>query len=105
MATVYLPHSTMAGGLIQVDLKVNDANWKVLAVRCINNSEAAAAASIYDAGQLVAQVTAPAHETNEWNVANVQLGWQEQYWNDVDQEWQDGGLEMGTYVMQARWPA
>lgn len=105
MATMTIHHSTMANGLCVVELDINDANWRVSKVRCVNRSNRAAAADIYQAGQLVMQVTAPDNQTTEWNINNVQLAWQPEYWNSEDQQYEPGGLDMRDYVLRTRWPA
>jgi hypothetical protein len=58
---------------------VNDANWRVSRVRCINNSGFPAIATIFDAGQQVF----------------VQPGWVSV----------DGGIMMGAYAMHVRRPS
>lgn len=105
MAIQYLHHSTLAHGQVVVDIKVNNANWSVLAVRCTNNSDQAAQADVYDDGVQVWTQVFPANQTTEQNVAGVQLDWQPDYWNDDTQQWEAGGIEMGTYSVTARWPA
>ena len=104
MAIVYLPHSTFAHGQVVVDIKVNDANWNVSAVRCVNNSDNAVVVDVYDDGVHVWTQTFPANDTKEQNVSGIGLDWQPDYWNDDTEEWEAGGVEMGTYTFNARLP-
>lgn len=94
MATQTFQHSSFAGGLVTVEFDVNDANWRMSRVRCINNSPRAAVARILQSGVEVFTATAPANATTSWNTTGVQLGW-----DSVD-----GGIMMGVYEMQVRWP-
>jgi len=103
MATVTFQHSSFANGIVRVEFDVNDANWRVSRVRCINNSALPAAATILQSGTEVFTATAPANATTSWNTTGIQFGW-----NDSDLDGDgivDGGLMMGDYVMSARWPA
>jgi len=93
MALQAIPHSIFPD--VTVEIIVQNVNWKVSAVRCVNNSEYAAAADILESGVLVFHAVAPAGQTTQWNVGGVQLGW-----DSID-----GGIIMGDYVMQAQWPA
>lgn len=94
MATQTFPFAEFAGGAVRVEIDVNDANWRPSRVRCINNSAAAAVARVLDGGNEVFFASAPAGQTTQWNVSGVQLGW----------DTTNGGLVMGNYVLQARWP-
>lgn len=95
MATQTFLHSEFGNGQVRVEIDVNDATWRPSRVRCINNSSHAAQATILENGTQRFTATAPAGQTTTWNITGVQLGW-----DSVD-----GGLQMGAYVMQARWPA
>jgi len=95
MATVTFQHSSFANGIVRVEFDVNDANWRVSQVRCINNSASPAAATIFQRGTEVFTAIAPANATTSWNATGIQLGW----------DAVDGGIMMGDYVMSARWPA
>ena len=103
MATLTLPHSSFAGGSIEFD--ISDVNWKISKIRCHNFSGQPARGFIYELGELVFTADAPSGEITEWNVTNVQLGWQPDYWNDVTEEWESGGIEMGDYVLACQFPA
>jgi len=87
-------HSTFGGNAVIVEIDINDANWRVSRVRCINNSLYAAEASIYNSGVLVYEASAPPGQTTQWNIAGVQLEW-----DSIN-----GGIMMGNYTMNARWP-
>ena len=104
MAVQYLPHSQLAGGRVVVDIKVNNANWSVLAVRCVNNTDSAVQADVYDDGVPVWTQIFPANQTVEQPVAGIKLDWQPDYWNSDTQQWEAGGVEMGTYVVSVGWP-
>jgi len=95
MATQTFQYASFGDGAVMVDFDVNDANWRVSRVRCINNSAHAAAARVLNGGAEIYNVIAPAGQTSSWNVSGIQLGW------DVV----NGGIVMGTYVLEARWPA
>lgn len=95
MATQTFQFAEFSGGSVRVEIDVNDANWRPSRVRCINNSAQPAAASLLNNGVEVFTATAPAGATTSWNITGVQLGW----------DTVDGGLQMGPYVLQARWPA
>lgn len=92
MATQVFQHSDYGGGLVRVEIDVNDANWRIQRVRCINNSAYSLVARILNAGVQAWTATAPPNATTEWAASAAQLGW-------------DGGLIMGPYVVQTRWPA
>lgn len=94
MATVWFPHSSFNGGLVTVDFSVNDANWRVSQVRCINNSNQPAKAFIYESGVLIFTAEAPANRTTTWNTSGIQLGW-----DNIN-----GGIMMNNYTMQVQWP-
>jgi hypothetical protein len=104
MATLTLEFASFDNGAVVVEYDINDANWRVSKVRCINNSAYVAVGRIYEAGELVFSAVAPAGETTSWNVTGVQLGWQEPYWNDITEQWEEAGIEMGDYVFNAQWP-
>lgn len=95
MATQTFQFASFGDSAVTVEIDVNDANWRVARVRCINNSARAAAARVLLNGSEVWNGTAPAGQTTLWNVGAVQLGWNAT----------DGGLVMGGYEVQARWPA
>ena len=95
MATLTYQHSSFADGIVRVEFDVNDANWRMSQVRCINNSLFPAKATIFELGDLVFTANAPAGQTTSWNTVGVQL-----VWNDVDEN-----LEMGDYVMCVQWPS
>ena len=95
MATETFPHSSFGGGAVQVEVDINTANWKVVKMRCVNNSIYGARATILESGVPVFEASAPANATTVWNVAGVQLAW-----DSVD-----GGIVMGNFVMQAQWPS
>ncbi len=94
MATQTFQFAEFGNGSVRVEIDVNDANWRPSRVRCINNSTVAAVARILENGVEVFAATAPAGQTTQWNISGVQLGW----------DTVNGGLMMGNYVIQARWP-
>lgn len=93
MAVQTFPFCGVGGVVVEYD--VNDANWRVSQVRCINDSDYPAVAEIYESGTLRFTATAPAHQTTSWNVTGVQLAY-----DSVN-----GGIMMGNYTMFCRWPA
>jgi len=95
MATRTFTHTVIAGGLVVLEFDVNDANWRMSQVRCINKSDKAAVGYIYEGTTLRYTANAPANQTTSWNTTGVQLGW-----DSVD-----GGLIMGNYTIQFNWPA
>ena len=99
MATRTFQHSSFGGGLVIVEFDINDANWRMSRVRCINNSDYQAVARIYNAGSLVFTAIAPPHQTTQWNISGIQMGWQAPVEGEID-----GGLEMGNYTMQVQFP-
>jgi hypothetical protein len=104
MATQTFQYASFADGAVVVEYDINDANWKVSQIRCINNSVYTAIGRIYELGELVFTAVAPSNATTSWNVQGVQLGWQPDYWNDLTETWEPGGIEMGDYVFAAQWP-
>lgn len=94
MATQTFTFAEFGDGAVRAEIDVNDANWRPARVRCINSSAFAAVARILENGVEMFAATAPAGQTTTWNISGVQLGW-----DSVD-----GGLMMGNYVLQARWP-
>lgn len=94
MATQTFQFAEFGNGIVRVEIDVNDANWRPSRVRCINNSAAAAVARVLDGGSEVFTATAPAGQTTTWNISGVHLGW----------DTVNGGLILGTYSLQARWP-
>lgn len=94
MATQTFPHSSFGGGAVVVEFDVNDANWRMSQVRCINNSPYPAVGHIYEAGVLRFTAVALANQTTSWNTTGIQLGW-----DPID-----GGLMMGTYTMFVQYP-
>jgi len=97
MATLRLLHSILGQARVEFDL--NDANWRVTRVYCINEGDSTIHATIYNNGVPVFTAIGLPHQTTQWNVTGVQLGWQPDYWNDVTQQWEPGGIEMGSYSM------
>lgn len=95
MATQTFPFAAFGDGSVRVELDVNDANWRPSRVRCINNSAAAAVARILENGVEVFAATAPAGQTSTWNLSGIQLAW----------DTVNGGLMLGAYTVNARWPA
>lgn len=93
MATQTFIHSQFGGGVI-VEFDVNDANWRMTQVRCINNSQYPAMAAIYESGVERFTAIAPVNQTTSWNTVGIQLGWDEV----------DGGLMMGNYTMFVQYP-
>lgn len=104
MPTQTYQYASFGSGVVVLQYDVNDANWRVSRVRCVNNSDQPAHGRVYELGELVFEATAPANHTTEWPVSGVQLSWQPDYWNDITQTWEPGGIEMGDYVFQASWP-
>lgn len=104
MATVTFQYASFNDGQVIVEYDINDANWRVSKIRCINNSPHSAVGHIYQAGDLVFTANAPANQTTSWNVQGVQLAWQPPYWNDLIGDWEEAGIEMGDYELQAAWP-
>ncbi|NLS77332.1 MAG: hypothetical protein GXY76_08755 [Chloroflexi bacterium] len=103
MATQTFPHSSFGDGIVRVEFDVNDANWRVSQVRCINDSPHPARARILRGAALLYDAIAPAGQTTSWNTSGVQLGW-----NTADEDGDgimDGGLMMGDYVVHVQWPA
>lgn len=95
----------LAGGQIIGEYDVNDANWRVSQVRCINNSAHGAYIRVLEDGVEVFSQTAPANQTTSWNTSGLQLGWQPDEWNEQDQQWEPGGIELFGYQICLRWPA
>ena len=95
MATQTFQHSSFGGGIVRVEYDVNDANWRVSQVRCINNSDQPCTATSLERGIQRFQATAPAKQTTTWNTTGIQLGW-----DSVN-----GGIMMGNYVMQVQYPS
>lgn len=95
MATQTFLFAEFGDGIVRVEIDVNDANWRPSRVRCINNSGAAAVARILENGIEVFAATAPAGQTTTWNLSGIQLGW----------DTVNGGLMLGAYTVNARWPA
>ena len=95
MATQTFQFAEFGDGIVRVELDVNDANWRPSRVRCINNSAAAAVARILENEVEVFAATAPAGQTTSWNISGIQLGW----------DTVNGGLMLGAYTVNARWPA
>jgi hypothetical protein len=93
MATQTFQHSAFGG--CQIEFDINDANWRMSQVRCINNSSHQAMAIILESGITRLTAIAPPNQTTNWNTTGVQLGW--------DQV--NGGLMMGNYVLQIQFPA
>lgn len=95
MATQTFQHSDFGNGQVVVEIDVNDATWRVSRVRCINNSAHALNARVLNGGVEVFRAVAPANQVTQWNVGGVQLGW----------DAENGGVVMGSYEVQTRWPA
>lgn len=95
MATVTYQHSSFSDGLVRIEFDVNNANWRMSQVRCINNSSRLARAWILNNGVQVFTADAPANATTSWNTTGIQLGW----------DTVNGGIMMGTYQMHTGWPA
>jgi hypothetical protein len=95
MATQTFQHSSFGGGAVRVEFDVNNANWRVSQVRCINNSASAARFRVLLNGTEVYSDVAPAGQTTTRNTTGLQLGW----------DAVDGGIQMGGYVFEAAWPA
>lgn len=93
MATQTFQYASFCGQ-VRIEFDVNDANWRVSQMRCINNSIYQARATILESGTIRFTAVAPANRTSSWNVTGVQLGW-----DSIN-----GGIMMGNYVMLARWP-
>lgn len=95
MATQTFLHSSFGNGQVIVEFDVNDANWRVSRVRCINNSAYAASARILQNGIEIFIATAPANQTTSWSTSGIQLGW----------DTVNGGIIMGLYTIQTSWPS
>jgi hypothetical protein len=94
MATQTFQVASFGGGAVRVEIDINDANWRPSKVRCVNDSAHTATAMIYEGGVQRFTANALGNQTTEWNISGVQLGW----------DATNGGLMMGNYTMQARWP-
>lgn len=94
MATQTFPFAEFGNGIVRAEIDVNDANWRASRVRCINNSAWPVVARVLESGVEIFAATALANQTTQWNISAAQLGW-----DSVN-----GGLIMGNYVLQARWP-
>ena len=99
MATQTFQHSSFNNGQVIVEFDINNANWRMSRVRCINNSDYQCVGRIYESGVLVFTAIAPPHQTTQWNTAGIQMGWQAPVEGEVD-----GGLDMGHYTMQVQFP-
>jgi len=95
MAIVTLDFATFGGGAVVVNFDYNDVNGNVVRVRGINNSAHAAIFTVLNNDVQALQVTLPAGQTATQNVSNINLSW----------DTVEGGLLMGAYQFQARWPA
>ncbi len=93
MATQTYIHSLFEGGLVRIEFDVNDANWRVSQVRCINGNTHPAYARILKNGTEIFTAVAPAGATTSWNVTGVQLGW----------DTVNGGIMLGSYEIHAGW--
>lgn len=87
-------YASFGGGQVVFEYELNDANWRVSKVRCINNSSYAARASVLENGVETFAASCPAGQTLERNVPGWTLGW----------DAVEGGLILGPYEFQARWP-
>ena len=94
MATKTFPFGSY-GDAVRAEIDVNDATWRPSRVRCLNTSAYPLVATVYQAGNLVLTVTAPANQTSQFNISGAQLGW-----DSVN-----GGLLLGDYTLFTRWPA
>lgn len=94
MATQTFPFGSY-GDAVRAEIDVNDATWRPSRVRCINTSAYPLVATVYQAGNPVLTVTAPANQTSSWNISGAQLGW-----DSVN-----GCLLLGDYTLFTRWPA
>lgn len=104
MPTQTFQSGSFNNGQVVIEYDINDANWRVSQIRCINNSDQPAIGYVYLDGELIFEAIAPPNQTTSWNTSGIQLGWQDDYWNDLTQQWEAGGIEMGGYVFQASWP-
>lgn len=104
MATRTLVHSEFGGGLVRVEIDINDANWRPSRVRVLNASASPLVAYVSKAGQEVFRAVAPAGQTTSWNISGVQLGWQPDYLDDRDGKWYPDGLDMRDYTVSVQWP-
>lgn len=94
MATQTFRHSSFNNEQVIVEFDINNVNWRMSQVRCINNSGSAARATILENGVQIFTAIALANQTTSWNTTGVQLGW-----DSVN-----GGIMMGNYVMQVQYP-
>lgn len=101
MATLTKPLASFESGAIRAEFEINDANWHISKVRVINNSDHGLGIIVKDAGTPVFSETAPANETTSWNTSGVNVGRQEETWNEIDQRWEPGGIDWGTYTVEA----
>jgi len=101
MATETHQFATFPGVVCEYD--INTANWRVSAVRVINNSSRAINILIKKAGVSVFQTSAPANQTTSWNTSGIQLAWQEPYWNNITETWDEAGIELFDYEIGAGW--
>ena len=105
MATQTFQHSSFAGGAVRVEFDINDANWRMSQVRCINNSQYPAKATIFLDGAQVFTAIANANKTTSWNTTGVQMGWQPDYYNTITGQWERDGIDMKGYTIQVQYPA
>lgn len=102
MATQTLQFASFESGLIRCELDINNANWRPSKVRVVNNSNHGLEVFIRESGYVVYNHTFAANTTEELNISGIQLGWQEDFWNDITQQYEPDGIEMGNYTIQAR---
>lgn len=104
MATLSLEIAAFNDREVVVELDILTSNWRVSQIRCINNSQHDAVGYIYNGEELVFTAVGTAGQTTTWNTTGVQLGWQEDYWNDITETWEPSGIEMFEYRIQIQWP-
>ena len=100
MAINTLEFASFGDRAVVVDFDYNTNSGNVTRFRCTNNSPHPAYFRVLQddgAGNLtqVYEKTAPANQVTTQNVAGLTLTW----------DTVEGGLNMGAYQFQARWPA
>lgn len=95
MATLTFEYAAFDSGRCRVEFDVNDANWRISRIRCINGTDYPAQGTVLEGDVVRFQEIAPANATTVWQVPGMQIGW-----DPVD-----GGLVLGNWSLRAQWPS
>ena len=90
---------------MRIEFDINDTNWRISQVRCINNSEHPLKAFVHKSGVQVFTAVAEAKNITSWNTSGLQLGWQPDYYDSRDGQYHPDGLDMKDYTIQIQSPA